>query len=229
MTDNRISPGTLYIVSTPIGNLGDLSYRAVEVLGGVALIASEDTRNSGKLLAHYNIRTRQTSYHDHNERTKSEVLLDLLNRGESVALISDAGTPLVSDPGYTLVIKAVAAGIEVVPIPGASSILAALVVSGFPPYPFSFEGYPPKTAGKHLKFFEKMVADNRTIVFFETPHRITKSLEAMFKVLGDREVFIGRELTKKFEEKIRGRVSEVIKNLEQRKLKGEMVVIVRGQ
>lgn len=222
------SRGALYIVSTPIGNLGDMTFRAVEILKQVDLIASEDTRTSGVLLTHYSIDTPQTSYHDHNERHKAPELIRQLLDGRSIALISDAGTPLISDPGFRLVNAAVENGIDVIPIPGASSILAALVVSGFPTDRFCFEGYLPRSSGRLLRAIEEIKDEPRTVIFFETPHRIAKSLPIMLDVLGDVKILIARELTKKFEEKLFGKISEIISRLDQRALKGEMVVVIPG-
>ena len=222
------SRGNLYIVATPIGNLGDISSRAIEILKSVELIAAEDTRNSGRLLAHLSIETRQTSYHDFNEKEKAPELVKMLLSGSSIALISDAGTPLLSDPGYRLVKLAREAGIDIIPIPGPSSILAALVVSGFPTDRFSFEGYLPRTTGKLKNRLEELKNDPRTMIFFETQFRILKSLPAMLEIFGDRDILIARELTKKFEEKIRGRISEIISALKDRNLKGELVIVVPG-
>ena len=221
-------PGILYIVSTPIGNLADISLRAVETLKSASLVLSEDTRVTGKLLSHYHIQTRQLSFHDHNEKTKTPIVIDILLQGKSAALVSDAGTPLISDPGYSLVNAAIKNNIEIVPIPGASSILAALVASGFPSDRFVFEGYAPRTEGKLRRFFGGILNEPRTIVIFETPHRIKKCLNVMLEVMGNREIFIGRELTKKFEEKIRGNLEEVCRKLEGRSLKGEIVVIIKA-
>ena len=218
----------MYIVATPIGNLADISMRAIETLKNVDLIATEDTRTSKKLFSRFNIKTARTSYHDHNEKSKAPKIIDAILEGKSVALISDAGTPLISDPGYTLVNMAIAKGIDIIPVPGPSAILAALVSSGFPADRFCFEGYPPRTEGKLKRFFERLVDEPRTIVLFETPHRIKKCLKVMLDVFGDREIFVGRELTKKFEEKWRGAVSVVLKNIEDRTIKGEIIVAVRG-
>jgi 16S rRNA (cytidine1402-2'-O)-methyltransferase len=205
-----------------------MSVRAIETLKSVDLIASEDTRNSGHLLAHFGINVPQTSYHDFNEKQKAPDLIKLLLDGKSVALISDAGTPLISDPGYRLVNAAREAGIDIIPIPGASAILAALVVSGFPTDRFIFEGYLPRTSGKLKRLFEELLAEQRTLIFYETQFRILKSLKIMQEVLGDREIFVGRELTKKFEEKLRGRISEILTALEGRNIKGEIVIVVSG-
>ena len=220
--------GILYIVATPIGNLEDITARALKILNQVDFIASEDTRVSGKLLARFEIKKCQFSYHDKNERSKSDQLIDLLKDGNSIALISDAGTPLISDPGYHLVKKAIENDIEIIPIPGPSSVITALMVCGFSLISFCFEGYPPKTSGKHRKFFEKFINEERIVVFFETPHRLTKSLNLMLDVLGDREIFIGRELTKRFEEKLRGPISEMISIFENRSPKGEFVIVING-
>ncbi len=218
----------MYIVATPIGNLADISMRAIETLKNVDLIASEDTRTSRTLLSRFNIKTARTSYHDHNEKSKAPRIIDAILEGKSVALISDAGTPLISDPGYTLVNMAIAKGIDIIPVPGPSAILAALVSSGFPTDRFCFEGYSPRTEGKLKRFFEGLADEHRTIIFFDSPHRIKKSLKVMLNVLGDREIFIGRELTKKFEEKWRGAVSAILRNIEDRTIKGEIIVVVRG-
>jgi 16S rRNA (cytidine1402-2'-O)-methyltransferase len=220
--------GTLYIVATPIGNLGDMTFRAIETLKSVDLIASEDTRTSGRLLKHFGIEAAQTSYHEYNERQKAPELVKMLKEGKSIALISDAGTPLVSDPGYRLVNLAVSEGIDVVPIPGASSILAALVVSGFPTDRFCFEGYLPKSSGRLRRKLEELSSESRTMIFFETQFRILKSLPVMQELFGDRLIFVGRELTKKFEEKMRARISEITNALSKRAIKGEIVIVVPG-
>ncbi len=228
MTVRQNPAGILYIVATPIGNLADISMRAIETLKSVDLIATEDTRTSKKLFSRFNIKTARTSYHDHNEKSKAPKIIDAILEGKSVALISDAGTPLISDPGYTLVNMAIAKGIDIIPVPGPSAILAALVSSGFPTDRFCFEGYPPRTEGKRKRFFQGLTDECRTIVFFESPHRIKKSLKAILDVFGDREIFLGRELTKKFEEKWRGNVSVILKCIEDRTIKGEIIVVVRG-
>jgi 16S rRNA (cytidine1402-2'-O)-methyltransferase len=229
MTDSGNPTGSLYIVATPIGNLGDVSFRALETLKSVDYIASEDTRVSGKLLSRYNIETRQTSYFDHNEAKKAPAIIRDLLDGKSVALITDAGTPLISDPGYRLVNQAIENNIDITIIPGPSSITAALAISGFPAHSFCFEGYAPRTSGKLKSFFENLKNESRTIVIFETTHRVEKCLKAMREVLGEREIFIGRELTKKFEEKIRGNASAILEKIESRPLKGELVIVIRGK
>lgn len=228
MTPPENQKGILYIVATPIGNLGDMTLRAIETLKNVDMMAAEDTRNSDRLLAHFGIDVTLTSYYDHIEKFKAAELVKYLMEGKSIALISDAGTPLVSDPGYRLVRLAVENGIDVVPIPGPSAILAALVVSGFPTDRFCFEGFLPRTSGRLKRRLDELASEPRTLIFFETPHRIMKSLPVMLESLGDRQIFIGRELTKKFEEKIRGRISEILAILEKRTLKGEIVIVVPG-
>lgn len=228
MTQGGSSRGILYIVSTPIGNLADISPRAIDILKKVDLIASEDTRTCGRLLSHFGIKTPQTSYHDHNERSKAPKLAEAIVEGRSLALITEAGTPLISDPGYNLVRTAIERGIEVVPVPGPSSLLAALVASGFPADRFCFEGYPPRTESRLRRFFGGLAREKRTLIFFESPHRVKKCLKTMMAVMGDRDILLARELTKKFEEKIRGRISEVTEAIEDRTMKGEIVLVVRG-
>jgi 16S rRNA (cytidine1402-2'-O)-methyltransferase len=219
--------GKLYIVSTPIGNLGDFTFRAVDVLNTVQLIAAEDTRVSGKLLKHYEIKTPMLSYHDHNKEQATPGLLRKLEGGDDIALISDAGTPLISDPGFFLVRAAVAQDIEVVPIPGASAMLAALVAAGLPSDRFTFEGFLPRKKGRQTRF--KMLAeDPRTIILYESPHRVGRTLRDIGDHMGDRQVVIGSEITKKFEEFIRGSVSEIREQLDTRSIKGEVVIMIGG-
>ena len=228
MTGLKENYGILYVVATPIGNLSDFTPRAIETLNSVDLILSEDTRVTGKLLSHFQIGTRQISYHDHNEKFKAPSIIMDLMEGKNIALVSDAGTPLISDPGYTLVNLAIKEGIEIIPIPGPSSIITALSVSGFPTDRFCFEGYAPRTEGKLRRFFSSLADEKRTVVFFETPHRIKKSLKIMLQELGNREIFVGRELTKKFEEKLRGDIETILANIETRTIKGELVVIIKA-
>ncbi|MGD8109823.1 16S rRNA (cytidine(1402)-2'-O)-methyltransferase [Vibrio sp. TRT 17S01] len=234
MTDNKTLPAeipTLYIVPTPIGNLGDITQRAIEVLSGVDLIAAEDTRHTGKLLSHFSIQTKTYALHDHNEQQKAQVLVDKLLEGQSIALVSDAGTPLISDPGYHLVTKCRQAGVKVVPLPGACAVITALSASGLPSDRFSFEGFlPPKSKGRKDKFLEISKAA-RTCIFYESPHRIIDSLEDMLDILGpEREVVLARELTKTFET-IQGlplgELIEWVKS-DDNQQKGEMVLLVHG-
>ncbi len=219
--------GTLYVVATPIGNLEDMTYRAVRVLREVDLIACEDTRQSRKLLDHYLITKPLVSYHDHNEIDRALELTARLQQGTSIALITDAGTPLVSDPGYRLVSAAVDAGIKVTPIPGASASLLALSASGLPTDSFRFCGFlPPKSTQRH-KILERLKEEQATLVFYETPHRILEALDDMETVLGPRPVVIARELTKLHEEFLRGTAGELAQVLRARPaIKGEMTVLI---
>ena len=219
--------GILFLVATPIGNLEDISLRAVRVLGEVDLIAAEDTRHTAKLLHHYDIRRPTESLHEHNEHEKAPVLVGRLQRGARIALVTDAGTPAVSDPGYRLVRAAIDAGIRVEAIPGPSAVLAALVSSGLPTDGFVFAGFPPPKAVARRAWFEALEAGRRTIVFFEAPHRIRATLETAIDTLGDREASLCRELTKLHEEVIRGPLSAVLGQL--REPRGEFTVVVAGR
>ena len=221
--------GTLWIVATPIGNLGDLSPRAAEILGRVDVIACEDTRRTGLLLQHLGLRKPMRSLHEHNERARTGEILELLASGRSVAVVSDAGTPLLSDPGFVLTREAVRAGLPVSVVPGPSAALAALVVSGLPPYPFAVLGFPPPRSGKRRTFFARFAELDATLVFFESPHRVLASLDDASAVLGDRSASIARELTKLHEEVVRGRLSELRAAFAARaSIKGELVVVVAG-
>jgi 16S rRNA (cytidine1402-2'-O)-methyltransferase len=217
-------PGTLFVVATPIGNLEDVSARALRVLREVAVIAAEDTRRTAHLLARYGITTPTTSLHQHNEGGKATSLVDRLRRGDSVALVSDAGTPAVADPGDVLVRTAIEAGIRVEPIPGPSAVLAALTASGLPVETFTFLGFPPTKANDRNDWFEEVRTARRTVVFFEAPHRITETLERLQRELGDRPVAVGRELTKVHEELVRGPISEVRARLGEPR--GEFTVVL---
>ncbi|HEX9006489.1 MAG TPA: 16S rRNA (cytidine(1402)-2'-O)-methyltransferase, partial [Bacteroidota bacterium] len=205
----EIQPRTLYVVSTPIGNLGDISRRAERILGGVDLIAAEDTRTTGVLLNHLAIRRPLISYFSRNAAGRTPQLLDRLKAGASIAVVTDAGTPGISDPAYALIRDAVEAGIPVVPVPGASALLAALVASGLPPDRFVFEGFLPLKKGRRTRW-ERLRDEERTIVVYESPLRIVRTLEELIGQLGDRRVAVARELTKKFEEVQRGPASEVL-------------------
>ena len=221
-----MTTGTLYIIATPIGNLEDITYRAVRILGEVDLIAAEDTRHSLKLLNHFNISKPLTSYFDHNQQLKGERILNTLLQGKSVALISDAGTPCVSDPGYHLVRDAVAAGIKVIPIPGPCAAITALSASGLPSDIFTFAGFAPSRQGKRRSFLAEMAVLPGTLVLYEAPHRLEDSLRDILEVLGERQIVVARELTKIFEEFIRGTVSEVMAVVGQDKVRGEVVILV---
>ena len=217
--------GTLYIVATPIGNLKDFTYRAVETLQNVQLIAAEDTRHSKKLLLHYKIGTPTISYFEHNRFTRIPKIIKTLNSGSDVAVITDAGTPGVSDPAYKLVRAAIEEGIRVEAIPGSSALLAALVSSGLPTDRFLFEGFIPSKKGRK-KRLESIQDDQATIVFFESPHRVVKTLKDIYEVLGDRPAVLARELTKLHEEIIRGTVSELLTYFTQKSPRGECVLMI---
>jgi 16S rRNA (cytidine1402-2'-O)-methyltransferase len=205
--------GTLFVVATPIGNLEDITVRALRILREVALIAAEDTRRTAHLLARHAITTPTTSLHEHNETTKSSSLVVRLERGDSIALVSDAGTPTVSDPGAQLIRDAIAAGIRVEPIPGPSAVLTILAASGLPTDSFSFVGFPPTRATDRSAWFAHVKALGGTVVFFEAPHRIRYTLAELQRVAGDCPVVLGRELTKIHEELVRGPISEVLQRL----------------
>jgi 16S rRNA (cytidine1402-2'-O)-methyltransferase len=219
-------PATLYILATPIGNLEDITYRAVRILGEVDLIAAEDTRHSLKLLNHFNISKPLTSYFDHNQQFKGERILNALRQGKSVALISDAGTPCISDPGYNLVRDAVAEGILVVPIPGPCAAVAALSGSGLPSDNFTFAGFPPARQGKRRAFLAGMAGLPGSLVLYEAPHRLEETLRDILAVMGSRQVVVARELSKIFEEFIRGSVPEVMEAVAQGKARGEIVILI---
>jgi 16S rRNA (cytidine1402-2'-O)-methyltransferase len=218
--------GTLYIVATPIGNLEDMTLRAVRILREVDLIAAEDTRHTRKLLTHFGISKPLTSYFDHNKTLKGAVILEKLKDGISVALVSDAGTPCISDPGYQLVRDAVAAGVTVVPIPGACAAVAALSVSGLPTDSFVFEGFLPNRGGKRREKLTLLKEEKRLLIFYEAPTRLMATLTDINDILGDRDVVVAREITKMFEELLRGRVSTILDTLQGRQLKGEIVLLV---
>jgi len=218
----------LYLVATPIGNLADISYRAVHILKSVDLIAAEDTRTSSVLMNHYLIDTPLKSYHSHNIPTQTPRLIEKLKAGESIALISDAGTPGISDPGYNLVCACVENAIRVIPIPGASAFISALISSGLPSQRFVFEGFLPHKKGRKTRI-ESLVDEPRTIIFYESPHRIHKTIDQLTEAFGERRCVLGREITKKFEEFISGTLQEVAGLLEDKKVKGELVLVVEGK
>ena len=221
-------PGILYIVPTPIGNLEDITLRALRILKEAEWIAAEDTRHTQHLLAHFGIKTALTSYHDHNERDKARLLVERLRSGASIALVSDAGTPAISDPGYRIVVDAIQAGIEVVPLPGASALTTALSASGLPTDRFLFEGFLPAKAQERKAKLQTLRGEAATLVFYEGPHRLLDSLVEMLKIFGDREIAVARELTKIHQEFLRGKLSEVVSALAERDIKGEIVIMVHG-
>ena len=220
------STGTLFLVATPIGNLEDITLRALRVLRESAIIAAEDTRHTARLLTHFGIHTPTTSLHEHNESRKVAAILERLSAGENVAVVSDAGTPAVSDPGFDLVRAAIGAGIRVEPIPGPSAVLAALVVSGLPTDQFVFLGFPPSRESQRRAFFTSVQGERRTLVFFEAPHRILTTLSNALDTLGDRQVSVCREITKLHETLVRGPISSVLGQLGEPR--GEYTVVVAG-
>jgi 16S rRNA (cytidine1402-2'-O)-methyltransferase len=218
-------PGTLFVVATPIGNLEDITLRALRVLREVAVIAAEDTRRTAHLLARHAISTPTTSLHEHNEAAKSPSLIDRLMRGEDVALVSDAGAPTISDPGAHLINEAIGANVRVVPIPGPSAPVAAVSVSGFAADAFTFLGFPPTKATDRIEWFNQLIASHGIVVFFEAPHRIKATLAELKRMAGDCEVLVTRELTKIHEELVRGPISEVLTRLLEPQ--GEFTVVAK--
>jgi len=220
--------GTLYIVATPIGNLEDITLRAVGVLKEVDVIAAEDTRHTKKLLTHYNIATRLTSYYDEIEAEKAAELVKELKRGKNIALVSDAGTPTLSDPGFRLVQAAIGAGASVVPVPGPSALLAVLSASGLATDRFAFEGFLPAKRRERREKLQALAAETRTLAFYEAPHRIRDTLADMLELFGDRAAVVGREVTKLHEEFIRGRLSDALAAFERNEPRGEITLVVAG-
>lgn len=226
-----LEKGALYVVATPIGNLGDISQRAIEVMQHVNLIAAEDTRHSGQLLKHFDIRTHCLALHEHNERKVTQSLLNRLKQGESIALVSDAGTPLLSDPGFYLVREAAAQGLTVIPVPGPSAIMTALCAAGLPTDRFCFEGFLPTKSTARRNRLAELRDNTATMVFFESPHRILASLDDMRTILGnERQVVVARELTKTFETFLRGKLVDVYGQVatDANQQKGEIVIVVHG-
>jgi 16S rRNA (cytidine1402-2'-O)-methyltransferase len=225
-----IHAGTLYIVGTPIGNLEDMTFRAIDTLQKVHLIAAEDTRHTGKLLQHFQITTPQVSYHDHNRRSRHFELLQRLQRGEAIALVTDAGMPGISDPGYELVKACVEDEIPVVPIPGVSAVITAVSASGLPTDRFTFEGFLPAKGQERRDRLESLQAESRTIVLYESPHRLRQTLQDLSEMLGaERAIVLARELTKLHEEFWRGSVAEAIEHYQTNEPQGEFTLVVAGQ
>jgi 16S rRNA (cytidine1402-2'-O)-methyltransferase len=223
----EIQHGCLYVISTPIGNLGDISTRAAKILGGVDVVAAEDTRTSRVLLDALGVSRQMVSFHAYNEQRRTPELVERMKAGETVGLVTDAGTPGISDPAYVLVREAIDAGIRVIPVPGASALLAALVASGLPMDRFVFEGFLPVKKGRKTRL-EKLAAEEKTIVLYESPHRLAKTLRELHVVMGDRRVAVARELTKKFEEIYRGTLAQAAGRFAEKEPRGEFVVVIEG-
>ena len=220
--------GKLYLVPTPIGNLQDMTFRSIAILKKVDYIAAEDTRNTGLLLKHFDISTRQISFHEHNAFEKIPDLLKLLKSGNSLAQVSDAGLPSISDPGYDLVRAAIQEDIAVIALPGASAGITALIASGLAPQPHIFYGFLPRKSGQQKSFFEEKKHYPETQIFYESPYRVQETLENMLAVYGDRQIVLTRELTKLYEEYQRGNISEILTYIAENPLKGECLLLVSG-
>jgi 16S rRNA (cytidine1402-2'-O)-methyltransferase len=225
--NEELSSGTLYIVSTPIGNLEDITYRAVKLLARVDLIAAEDTRTTKVLLNHYDIHTPLISYYSYNEARRVPELIEKLKRGGTIAVVSDAGTPGISDPAFRLIRKAIDEEIAVVSLPGPTAFLPALITSGLPVEEFVFEGFLPVKKGRQT-MLTSLAQERRTIILYESPHRLLRTLGDLQKYMGDREMAVARELTKKFEEIVRGKISFVLQHFTKNPIRGEFVLIVHG-
>lgn len=221
--------GTLYVVSTPIGNMEDITLRALRILKEVHLIAAEDTRRTGLLLKHFDIQAPLTSYFQGNEVKKMDAILSRLEQGDSVALVSDAGTPGISDPGFRLIQTAIRQQIPVVPIPGPSAVITALSISGLPTDSFLYIGFLPHKLKRRRDILKELESRRETMICYESPHRISEALNDILDVLGDREIVITRELTKAYEEVIRGKISEVQARIGERNLKGEITLVISGK
>jgi 16S rRNA (cytidine1402-2'-O)-methyltransferase len=220
--------GTLYLVATPIGNLGDITFRAIKTLKEVDLVVCEDTRVTGKLLSHFKISKPMESFFEHNEVIKARKIIGYLDAGQNVAVVSDAGMPGICDPGYRLVKEAIDAGITVVPIPGPSAVVSALSASGLPTDQFIFVGFLPQKQGKRCNFLESLKQESRTIVAYESPHRLIFALQDILTVLGDRPVCVAREISKMYEGFKRGKVSEVLEYFKSKEIKGELTLVFGG-
>ncbi|MBD3347595.1 MAG: 16S rRNA (cytidine(1402)-2'-O)-methyltransferase [Candidatus Eisenbacteria bacterium] len=229
MSSEKDGSGRLYVVATPIGNLDDISARAIDVLRSVDAIAAEDTRRTRKLLSRYEIGTPLVSHHEHNEDRAARRVVERILGGHSVALVSDAGTPLISDPGYRLVRLAADEGIDVVAVPGPSAVTAALSVSGLPPLPFRFEGFLPRKKAARRRKLESLAGERATLIFYVSPHRVGAVLSDLVETLGDRPAALARELTKIHEEVRRAPLSELLDGAAERPPRGEIVVVVQGE
>jgi 16S rRNA (cytidine1402-2'-O)-methyltransferase len=218
----------LYLVATPIGNLGDITLRALETLRDVDYVASEDTRKTGLLLKHFEIKKPQISFHEHNEARAGARILDILQEGQSVALVTNAGTPGISDPGYTLVRLAIESGIPMTSIPGPAAFVSALILSGLPVHSFTFRGFPPHKGGPRRRFLDLDKDNPHTLVFYESPHRLAAFLKDALQIYGDRQAVMANDLTKLFESVERGKLSELISQVEDTQLRGEYTVVIAG-
>jgi 16S rRNA (cytidine1402-2'-O)-methyltransferase len=227
LLSDDLKTGTLYLVSTPIGNLEDITLRALRILKEADIVAAEDTRRTGLLLKHFNITSSLESYYDYNKEKKTPHLLDLLSKGRTIAVVSDAGTPGISDPAYYLVKRAVQAGINVSPVPGATAAVASLIVSGLPTDRFVFDGFLPPKKGRKTRL-EQLKTENRTLVLYEAPHRLVRTLNDLLNIFGNRRISVCREMTKKFEEIIRGTLTEIIEIFSRRDVRGEIVLVIEG-
>jgi 16S rRNA (cytidine1402-2'-O)-methyltransferase len=221
-------PGILYIVATPIGNLEDITLRALRVLKEVDVIAAEDTRHTQILLSHHDIHTPLTSYHEHNEKTKAQDLVTRLARGQNIALVSDAGTPTISDPGFRLVVQAIRGGVRIIPVPGASALTAVLSATGLPTDRFVFEGFLPAKKRQRRERLQTLRHETRTLILYEAPHRLKDALDDIHELLGNREAVLAREVSKVHEEFLRGPVSELIRELGSGDVRGEVTLIISG-
>lgn len=226
--DKNKTEGILYICGTPIGNLEDITLRVLKILKEVKLIAAEDTRHTKKLLNHYQINTKVTSYYEYNKIKKATYLVEMLKNSQDIALVSDAGMPGISDPGYVLVNLALKNSIKIIPIPGVSALITALVVSGLPTDKFVFEGFIPRKIKERKRYFKSIENEERTIIFYEAPHRLKRALKDMLDVWGERKIVIARELTKMYEEIIRGNLSQVLSEINTKEIKGEITLVVQG-
>jgi len=218
----------LYLVSTPIGNLQDISLRSLDILCKVDFVASEDTRKTGMLLKHYDIKKQQISFYEHNEEKSGENIINLLKQGKSIALVTSAGTPGISDPGFTLVRRAIEAEIDVTMIPGSSAFIMALILSGLPVHSFTFRGFPPRKTGSRTRFLEVDKDSPHTMIFYESPHRIIAFLKDALQVFGDRPAALANDLTKMYETVQRGNLSELLSLLDETKPRGEYTVVIAG-
>jgi len=226
---NKAAKGILYVVSTPIGNLEDITLRALRILKEVDLIAAEDTRHTGLLLKHFGIQTSLTSYFEGNELKKREFILFRLKQGDQIALVTDAGTPGISDPGFRLIRLAIENQIPIVPVPGPSAVVAALSVAGLPTDAFLFKGFLPHKSKKRKDLLKQLEQVKETLIFYESPHRISETLQDIFDIVGDREIVLTRELTKVYEEILRGKVSEIQQQVAGRRWKGEITLVISGK